>query len=186
MATVAACPRTKMVLGGFSQGAAVMGFVTADMVPDGVSPADVPAPMPPSVADNVAAVALLGTPSARFMHAIGEPDIAIGPQFAAKTIQLCVENDLVCATGGRSFDAHNQYVEDGLVNQATTFAATQLRASWAADALTQTLPEDTPASSPHTPPVSLPGPAVPPADDGVPAGVPPGAPPPAAPVAPLA
>src|SRR6476661_10671109 len=47
LSTAANCPRTKMVLGGFSQGAAVMGFVTANAVPDGVSAADVPAPMPP-------------------------------------------------------------------------------------------------------------------------------------------
>lgn len=34
------CPKTKMVLGGYSQGA----------IPDGVDPADVPKPMPPDVA----------------------------------------------------------------------------------------------------------------------------------------
>src|SRR6478736_3141143 len=51
LATAANGPQTEMVLGGFSQGAAVMGFVTASVVPDGVSPLDVPAPMPPEVAD---------------------------------------------------------------------------------------------------------------------------------------
>src|SRR5262245_9832208 len=78
LATAANCPNTKMVLGGFSQGAAVMGFVTAAIVPDGVSPEDVPAPMPPEVADHVAAVALFGKPSTRFMRAINDPDIVVG------------------------------------------------------------------------------------------------------------
>ena len=49
----AACPKTKMVLSGFSQGAAVMGFVTSAKVPDGVDPATVPKPLDPAVADHV-------------------------------------------------------------------------------------------------------------------------------------
>lgn len=134
LATAANCPRTKIVLGGFSQGAAVIGFVTANVVPDGVSPLDVPAPLPPEIANHVAAVALFGKPSTRFMHAINDPPITIGPQYVAKTIDLCVDDDLVCSSDGRSFSAHNQYVETGMVDQGAAFVATQLQASWAADA----------------------------------------------------
>jgi cutinase len=160
LSTVANCPRTKMVLGGFSQGAAVMGFVTADVVPDGVSALDVPEPMPPEVADHVAAVALFGKPSTRFMRAIREPEIAIGPNYVAKTIDLCVPDDLVCTSDGRSFAAHQLYAETGMAAQAAAFAASQLQASWAADGLTQS-PAAEPAPSLQAPssPLTLPAPA---------------------------
>ena len=127
LATAASCPRTKMVLGGFSQGAAVMGFVTANAVPDGVAASDVPAPMPPDVANHVAAVALFGKPSTRFMHAINDPPITIGSQYLGKTIDLCVDNDLVCDAHGSSFSAHNQYEDSGMVDQGAVFVANQLR-----------------------------------------------------------
>jgi cutinase len=193
IATAANCPQTKMVLGGFSQGAAVMGFVTANVVPDGVSPSDVPAPMPPDVANHVAAVALFGKPSTRFMHAINDPPISIGSQYVAKTVDLCVDNDLVCDSTGRSFSAHNEYIDSGMVDQGATFVANQLQASWAADALVPP-PAGGAAPSPQTPPGSLAlsapvAQAAPPAAAAGPsphlqsAPVPPG--PPAAPVAPL-
>jgi cutinase len=175
LATAASCPDTKMVLGGFSQGAAVMGFVTASVVPDGVSPLDIPTPMPPEVADHVAAVALFGKPSTRFMKAINDPDAVVGPNYTAKAIELCVDNDLVCDPHGRSFSAHNQYAESGLVDQGATFAVQRLQASWAADAtaastLTPALlsaplqggapPQHTGSTSETLPgPAPLPGPA---------------------------
>src|SRR6476660_2808597 len=155
LSTAANCPKTKMVLGGFSQGAAVMGFVTANAVPDGVSPLDVPAPMPPDVSNHVAAVALFGKPSTRFMHAINDPPITIGPQYLAKTIDLCVDNDLVCDTDGRSFSAHNEYVDSGMVDQGATFVANELQASWAADTGAQPPAVGAPPS-PQTPPAPLP------------------------------
>src|SRR6202165_2550110 len=182
LATAANCPHTKVVLGGFSQGAAVMGFVTANVVPDGVSALDVPTPMPPDVANQIAAVALFGKPSARFMHAINEPPLAIGPQYVAKTIDLCVDNDLVCSSDGRSFSAHNQYVETGMVDQGAAFVASQLQASWASD-----VPVPPPAAtpSPQTPsaPLPLSAPAAPLAPSAPPAAG--GAPPPHLPSAPL-
>lgn len=130
LATAANCPDTKMVLGGFSQGAAVIGFVTASVVPDGISPADVPAPMPPDIADHVAAVALFGKPSPRFMKVLNNPSVVVGPNYTAKAIDLCVDNDLVCDPQGRSFGIHTQYAEAGLVNQGAAFSASKLQDAW--------------------------------------------------------
>lgn len=148
IATAAACPDTKMVLGGFSQGAAVIGFVTASVVPDGVSPLDVPRPMPADVADHVAAVALFGTPSPRFMKVINDPPVTVGPNYVTKAIDLCVDNDLVCDPSGRSFAVHNQYEQAGLVDQGAVFAAQQLQAAWAAEA------DATGRPAPQTPTIS--------------------------------
>jgi cutinase len=119
------CPKTRMVLGGFSQGAAVMGLVTSAAIPDGVDAADVPKPMPPDVADHVAAVTLFGTPSNRFMDMVGAPPILIGPLYQPKTIELCAADDPVCSTGG-DWAAHNAYADDGMVEQGANFAASHL------------------------------------------------------------
>lgn len=122
--TAANCSDTKMVLGGFSQGAAIMGFVTSASVPDG-APGDAPHPMPLDVANHVVAVALFGLPSAQFMDSIGQPPIVIGPVYAAKTTQLCAAGDPVC-DGGGDWTAHNSYANDGMVDQAASFVASQL------------------------------------------------------------
>jgi cutinase len=123
--TAASCPKTKMVLGGYSQGAAVMGFVTSAAIPDGVDAADVPKPMPADVANHVAAVTLFGAPSNRFMDTVGAPQVVIGPLYQPKTLELCAPDDPVCSDGG-DWAAHAAYADDGMVDQAANFAASHL------------------------------------------------------------
>jgi cutinase len=115
------CPNTKMVLGGYSQGAAIMGFVTSAAIPDG-APEDAPRPMPTEVANHVAAVTLFATPSDQFMNSIGQPSIVIGPAYMAKTTQLCAPGDPICSGGG-DWAAHDRYAGDGTIEQAAIFAA---------------------------------------------------------------
>jgi cutinase len=120
------CPKTKMVLGGFSQGAAVMGFVTSAAVPDGVDPTTVPKPLQPDVADHVAAVVLFGLPNSRAMNFLGEPPVVIGPLYQTKTLNICAPEDFVCSDG-LDFAAHNPTTYMGsLTDQGATFAANHL------------------------------------------------------------
>lgn len=122
------CPDTRMILGGFSQGAVVSGFATSDVVPSSV-PADVaPRPLPPEVADNVAAVVLFGTPSGEFLSRYGAPAITIGPLYADKTLELCTPGDTICSgapDGGPTF-AHALYAVNGSVNEGAAYAVGRL------------------------------------------------------------
>ena len=126
--TAASCPQTKMVLSGYSQGAAVMGFVTSAAVPDGVDPATVPKPLAPEIANHVAAVVLFGTPNVRAMNFLNEPPVVIGPTYASKTIKVCAPEDPVCSDG-MNFAAHDTYADDGsIVAKGAEFAASRINA----------------------------------------------------------
>ena len=107
---------------------ASLDFATADGVPEGYPlPPGLTGPMPASVADHVAAVALFGKPSSGFLQMIytGAPPIAVGSRYQAKTVDLCIPGDPVCSTGGDS-GLHNQYIADGLTDQAADFAVGKL------------------------------------------------------------
>lgn len=130
-ATAANCPNTRMVLGGYSQGAVVSGYVTSAAVPAGIPAAFasyIPEPMPASVADHVAAVVLFGKPSDVFIGDLGAPPITIGPLYQPKTIQLCAPGDTICdgAAPGPPNINHVMYSVNGMVNEGATFAAGRL------------------------------------------------------------
>lgn len=121
------CPNTREVLGGYSQGAALAGYVTSAAVPPGVPAAAVPAPMPPEVANHVAAVTLFGTPSGDFLQKYHAPPLAIGPLYQPKTLELCAQGDPVCGGGsGNDFAAHVSYGVNGMTSQAANFASSHL------------------------------------------------------------
>jgi len=121
------CPNTREVLGGYSQGAAVAGYVTSPAVPPGVPAAAVPQPLPPAIASHVAAVTLFGTPSPQFLSQYGAPQITIGPLYQAKTIELCADGDDICTGAGTAPNlAHTSYAANGMTGQAADFAASHL------------------------------------------------------------
>ncbi|SPM28760.1 cutinase, partial [Mycobacterium terramassiliense] len=110
------CPKTKMVLGGYSQGAAVIDIVTAAPLPG----LGFHQPLSAAAADHVAAVALFGNPSAR----AGGLMSALTPDFDGKTIDLCNTGDPICSSGNK-WSAHLGYVP-GLTNQAASFVASRV------------------------------------------------------------
>ena len=112
-AMAANCPNTKMVLGGYSQGAAVVDLATTSM------PAD--------VSDNVAAAAEFGGARSTYAERLSHgPLPSVGPLYKAKTIEMCVPNDPICYQGGWDMRAHGAYIQTGMVNDAAAFAASRI------------------------------------------------------------
>jgi cutinase len=127
----ASCPDTKIVLGGYSQGAAVAGYTVTDAVPAGYAlPAGITGPMPASIAPHIAAVVLFGTPQPYILGLLDHsaPPIAVGAAYTAKTIDLCAKGDPVCYPGGLNRAAHSSYKDNGMADQAAAFVAGQLGA----------------------------------------------------------
>ncbi|WP_243858781.1 cutinase family protein [Mycobacterium sp. DL440] len=108
-ATAARCPKTKIVMGGYSQGAAVVDVVATSPVGGlGYS-----APLPAAVVPRVASVVVFGNPSAR----LGQPLTRMSPDFGARTADLCNANDPICSLG-RDWNAHVSYPKSGLIKLA--------------------------------------------------------------------
>jgi cutinase len=127
--TAAACPDTDIVIGGYSQGAAVAAYLTADDVPAGYAlPAGINGPLPASVSDHVAAVALFGKPSSGFLQMIytGAPPITVGQHYVDKTLDLCIPTDPVCSPTGGDNVTHNLYNVNGMADQAADFVVSRL------------------------------------------------------------
>ncbi|WP_197079894.1 cutinase family protein [Mycobacterium haemophilum] len=126
---VANCPNTKLVLGGYSQGAMVIDLITiARTSVAGFNAATLSA----DEAEHVAAVAVFGNPTSRYL---GGPISAISPWYGAKAIDLCAPDDPICTPGGalalpshdEMFSApHLSYQQSGMPGQAATFVASHL------------------------------------------------------------
>jgi cutinase len=108
------CPDTKLVLAGYSQGAALTGMLTSTE-------------LPADVADHVAAVVFFGKPSGELLPRYSVNRIIIGPRFAFKTLDLCAPGDAVCEgilNGPRA--AHRLYPVNGMVSRAAVYAVSKV------------------------------------------------------------
>jgi cutinase len=110
------CPGTKLVLGGYSQGAGVIDIITSVPFPA----IGFTNPLPPEMADRIAAVAVFGNPTTK----VGLP-LTSSPVYGTRAIDLCNTGDPVCSAGN-DVAAHRNYGPVGLTNQASAFVASLL------------------------------------------------------------
>ncbi|TRW81685.1 cutinase family protein [Mycolicibacterium sp. 018/SC-01/001] len=117
----AQCPNTRIVLGGYSQGAAVVDML-AGVPPLGNKIGEIGSapPLASGLIGNVDAVAVFGNPAAKF----GNPVSGDG-MFAGKAIDLCADGDPICSDGRNPF-AHTHYETSPFIGQAAGFAAARV------------------------------------------------------------
>ena len=123
------CPNTRLVVGGYSQGAMVIDLIT---IARASVAGFIAASLPADVADHVAAVAVFGNPTDRYL---GGPISEISPWYGYKAVDLCAPGDPICSPGGglsmpsqdEMFSAaHLSYKQSGMPSQAATFVASHL------------------------------------------------------------
>ncbi|MBV9090408.1 MAG: cutinase family protein [Mycobacteriaceae bacterium] len=122
---VSNCPNTRLVLGGYSLGAAVTDVVLA--VP--ISALGFDNPLPAGTDQHIAAVALFGNGSQW-----AGPITNFNPLYGDRTIELCHGADPICNpadpnTWQNNWPQHlaNAYIQAGMVNQAADFVAGKLQ-----------------------------------------------------------
>lgn len=122
--TMTSCPETRIVLGGYSLGAAVTSVATG--LPFAFFGFD--HPMPAGADQHIAAIAMFGNGNA-WAGPIG----AINPTLRDRTIELCHGADPVCNPADPNTWENNwpdhlaaAYIDAGMVNQAVDFVAGRL------------------------------------------------------------
>jgi cutinase len=123
--TINGCPNTRVVLGGYSLGAAVTDVVMAAPGPMfGFTN-----PLPPGADQHIAAIALFGNGT----QWVG-PIANFNPVYTDRTIDLCHGTDPICNpadphTWNQNWPQHSGslYIQDGMVNQAADFVAGKLQ-----------------------------------------------------------
>ena len=118
---VAKCPNTKIVLGGYSQGASVMDIVAG--VP--IGGINWGSSLPPELASHVVAVATFGDVADRAGGSLPTQSA----MFGSKAIDLCNPNDPICHAGpGNDWEGHTEGYVPVYTTQAAAFVASRLLA----------------------------------------------------------
>lgn len=111
------CPNTKIVLGGYSQGASVVNIVAGF---NGVNWGD---PLPRQYMDSVVAVATFGNVANR----TGGPTNTQSSPLASKSIDLCNPADPICHEGsGNSWSGHTDGYVPVYTDKAAAYIASAL------------------------------------------------------------
>lgn len=134
------CPNTQFVLGGFSQGAAVVDVLFGT---NGTG-LTFNNPLPTDLEKRVAAIVLIGNPK-NWQVAGMNLDLSIRDDQRSKIIDICNPGDGICDPNGGGLGPHMQYKSDGSADKAADFVAARLAA--VASSSTSTTASGVPAST---------------------------------------
>ena len=143
--SVEKCPQTKIVLGGYSQGASVMDIVAGVPI-GGISWGST---LPPQYNNNIAAVATFGDVADRAGGSLPTMSASLG----SKAIDLCNPNDPICHAGpGNEWSGHTEGYVPVYTTQAAAFVASKLQAAGAGPTTVPGYsPDANPGFAPQTP-----------------------------------
>ena len=120
--SVETCPNTKIVLGGYSQGASVMDIVAGVPI-GGISWGN---KLPPQYANNIAAVVTFGDVADRAGGTLPSQSALLG----SKAADYCNPNDPICHAGeGNEWSGHTEGYVPVYTTQAASFVAQKLAAA---------------------------------------------------------
>ncbi len=126
------CPRTRIILGGYSQGAVVASYAATGGIAVPQRYANyaqyAPKPLPADVASHIASIVLFAPPSSRFIRDVGAPPLTIAPSLAARTTKYCIPGDTICngAPVGQPNVLHVLYSVNGMAFDGARFSARHL------------------------------------------------------------
>lgn len=118
----AACPGTRFVLGGYSQGATVTDIALG--IRTGTTTGT---PVPAALADRVVAVVVFGNP----LGLQGGQTIATAsPTYGPRSVDYCNSSDTVCGSQPKNgTGSHLSYASNGATTAGASFAAARVRAA---------------------------------------------------------